>query len=165
MVKTLYKGKWMEMKSRETPTGTWEYAHRPGSREAVLIIATTEKNELILIKNHRYSIDKEVLEFPAGLIDEGENPQLTAVRELLEETGYHGQVTKVFPPAMINSGGSDERIHTIVIKDAVKVADQRLDDSEKIEVLIVPINKVEQKMMELYNSGMEISSRLVTYLA
>lgn len=61
---------------------------RNSSTDGVVIVATDEKNERILInKEYRMSVGGYVYNFPAGLIDEGETPEIAARRELKEETG------------------------------------------------------------------------------
>jgi 8-oxo-dGTP pyrophosphatase MutT (NUDIX family) len=46
---------------------------------------------LLMIEQYRYPLHKALLEFPAGHIENGENPKDTAIRELAEETGYHSK--------------------------------------------------------------------------
>jgi ADP-ribose pyrophosphatase len=65
--------------------------------DAVGIVAILEKPtgpELLLQKQYRPPIDKICIEVPAGLVDEGEDAEACAVRELKEETGYVGTVIK-----------------------------------------------------------------------
>jgi 8-oxo-dGTP pyrophosphatase MutT (NUDIX family) len=67
----------------------WEYLERSKDTKAVVINAY-HKDKIILVKQFRYPINMYnmySIEFPAGLIDDGETPESTAVRELLEETG------------------------------------------------------------------------------
>jgi ADP-ribose pyrophosphatase len=63
--------------------------------DAIQIIAVLEKPtgpELLLEKQFRPPTGKIVIEFPAGMVDEGETPEQSAVRELREETGFIGEV-------------------------------------------------------------------------
>ena len=61
---------------------------KAGEADAVVIIATDEDGERILInKEFRMAVNDWVYNFPAGLIDPGETPLESAVRELKEETG------------------------------------------------------------------------------
>jgi ADP-ribose pyrophosphatase len=81
---------------------TRESAVRPtrpsnSSIDAVGIVAILEKptgSELLLQKQYRPPIDKICIEVPAGLVDEGEDAETCALRELREESGYVGEVIK-----------------------------------------------------------------------
>lgn len=83
----------------------WESAERQtrpknSPIDGVGIVAILNKEtgpELVLQKQFRPPIDKIVIEVPAGLVDEGETAGESAVRELREETGYHGVVTECSP--------------------------------------------------------------------
>ena len=61
---------------------------------AVIIMPITKNNELIMILEPRTPIERTVLAFPAGMIEEGESPEEAAIRELEEETGYLAKETK-----------------------------------------------------------------------
>ena len=78
--RVVHKGKWLNFVEKETETGTWEYVERVGKREAVIIIGITEDNKMALIEQVRAPFGKKFLEFPAGLIDDGETPEQAAVR-------------------------------------------------------------------------------------
>ena len=57
------------------------------SPDWVNIVAVTDSQEIVLINQFRHGICGTVLEIPGGMIDDGEEPKLSAQRELLEETG------------------------------------------------------------------------------
>lgn len=88
---------------------TWEHAERStrpknSPIDGVGIVAILQKStgpELVLQKQFRPPINKVVIEVPAGLVDEGESAAESAVRELREETGYHG-VASEMSPVMFN---------------------------------------------------------------
>lgn len=112
----------------------WEFIIRTNSNKAAVINAQTD-NKVILVKQFRIPLKKFSLEFPAGLIDEGETPTQAAIRELLEETGYHGEVIKVSPSVCTSPGLTGEEIYFIEMKIIGEQSKQMLDDTEEIEVL------------------------------
>ena len=57
-------------------------------KDYVSIIAKTEDGKILLVKQFRPAVERYTLELPAGLVEEGEIPEKTAIRELSEETGY-----------------------------------------------------------------------------
>ena len=66
-------------------TAEREWIDHPG---AVAVIALTDSGELVMERQHRYALGRDMIEIPAGKIDPGEDPLATARRELKEETGY-----------------------------------------------------------------------------
>ncbi len=61
---------------------------------AVALVPLVDSEHVCLVENERYAAGKTLLEVPAGTIDPGEAPEVTAGRELVEETGYRaGKIT------------------------------------------------------------------------
>ena len=112
-------------------TGTW-----------VNIIALTKNREVILEKQYRHGIGKVLLEIPAGIMDEDESPLQAAQRELLEETGYTSEhfieVGKVYP----NPATHNNLTHSFLALDVEKVGQQDLDETEEIEVSLIPFDEL-----------------------
>jgi len=91
-----------------------EIVYHPG---AVGIIALTNDDKLILVKQFRSPIDDYLIEIPAGKLKEKEDPVECAKRELLEETGYIGNMEKV-GEFLTSPGFSNEKIHIFLCKNA-----------------------------------------------
>jgi ADP-ribose pyrophosphatase len=72
----------------EMPDGyrcDWYYTDTPPS---VMIVPVTADGNLVLVRQYRHNLKDHVLEFPAGTVSDGEEPEAAALRELGEETGY-----------------------------------------------------------------------------
>ncbi len=110
------KTKIYEMISREDGISDFETLHGKVPADAVVLIMHDEKKEKILInREFRLAPGMWVYNFPAGLIDPGENPEEAAERELWEETGLHiDRVEDLIPPSYSAVGFSNERNVCIV---------------------------------------------------
>lgn len=110
---------------------------------AAVILAENTAGELLFIRQFRYPIGKVILEIPAGLVEEGENPAEAAVRELQEETGWKpGRIKEVFRfyPAV---GFCNEELILYHATDltASKLAE---DPDECIEPQFLPLSRVRE---------------------
>jgi len=63
----------------------WFYVDTPPS---VLVVPVTAAGNLVMVRQYRHNLKRHVLEFPAGVVEDGEGIEEAALRELLEETGY-----------------------------------------------------------------------------
>ena len=88
--KLVYDGKLLKVRSDtvrlpDGGTAEREFIEHPG---AVAVIALTHAGELVMERQYRYPLGRDMIEIPAGKIDPGEDPLATARRKLTEETGY-----------------------------------------------------------------------------
>ena len=144
---TIAAGGWISLQKitylgHDGKVRTWESASRINSRGAVLMIPLTRPGDkLVIIRQFRPPTGRLVYEFPAGLINPGEDPRETAVRELKEETGYVGTVDFCTPRVFTSPGLSSEFVHLVrmtVDLDAQTDLKTHFDESESIETFLVP---------------------------
>lgn len=89
----------------------WESADRIADAKAVMIVPhISPDDEYLFIRQFRPPTGKMMIEFPAGLVDSGETPENTAMRELYEETGYAGKLTRLTNFGFSSPGMSGEPI-------------------------------------------------------
>jgi 8-oxo-dGTP pyrophosphatase MutT (NUDIX family) len=108
----------------------------------VNIIALTTRQHLVLIRQPRFGSGRLEVEIPGGAVEEGESPLEAGLRELLEETGYGGANARVIGRVCPNPALQDNFCYTVLVENAVQVAEQHLDESEEIEVFTVPVEEV-----------------------
>lgn len=148
----------------------WEAAQRVNSNGAVIMIAEKRTTgEIILIRQYRPPADNYVIEFPAGLIDDGENPEKTAVRELLEETGYHGTVTSISPPGLNSPGMTGEMVYTVSMKIDDTPSNHepvsRQEESEDIETILVRKDKMACFLRNATeHDGCGVDAKVISYV-
>lgn len=78
---------------------------------AVATVAVTQQGEVVLVSQYRASLNSFVLEIPAGMRDvEGEDPSVTAVRELREETGFESRTIEMLGECLSSPGVTDSSV-------------------------------------------------------
>lgn len=154
----LVKLEFTHAENGETKHHFWdavERVHNGGeaekSQEVVVVSAIMKmknmKTETLLVKQWRPPVGNFTIEFPAGLIDPGENPETAAARELKEETGFvPAKTLHISHPLPLSPGLSDERARLVTFEIDMddprnKHPVQELESTEQIEVMRVPIDR------------------------
>ena len=100
-------------------------------------------DEFVFEKQYRYAFNEEMIEIPAGKLEEGEIPLPAAERELLEETGYR-PLEMIFLGDMYPTVGySNEVIHLYYCEKAKK-EERHLDNDEMIDLFLLSIEEIEE---------------------
>ncbi|SMQ49259.1 unnamed protein product [Zymoseptoria tritici ST99CH_1A5] len=157
------EAKWTELRKiewtdQEGKDRVWEAAARKtrgkGGIDAVAITPIlrhpNKPPSTMIILQYRPPVEAICVEFPAGLIDEGETPEQAAVRELKEETGYEGKVLDCSPTIVADPGLTNANMQMVIIEVNLKEGDeepeQHLDAGEHIERVIVPLDQLYDKL-------------------
>lgn len=124
---------------------------------------------ILLTKQFRPPTEKVVLEFPAGLIDPNESVETTAVRELLEETGYVGTFKKLSvdemalfsDPGLTNANMALAHVEVDMADPRNQNPVQQLEDGEYIDVVQVPLKGMMGELRRLCETeGCVVDARL-----
>ena len=111
-----------------------------------------KRDRVVLIRQYRYPVDGYVYEFPAGLVDAGENYEQAAVREMHEETGLVFTPLKTDPmyqePRFTTVGLTDESCATVYGYSTGSVSGKYLEASEEIEVVLAERREVRRILKE-----------------
>ena len=102
-------------------------------------VALTPDNQLVMIEQYRQGTNLIELELPGGMIDPGEDPLETAVRELREETGYAGDTPETVGFVYANPAIMNNKVHTVMIRNVQLKHDTNLDDGEDVAARLVPL--------------------------
>lgn len=103
--------------------------------DVVVCLPVTAEGQIILLKEYRPGPGRYLFEVPGGNMDAGEDPAKAAAREVLEETGYQGELVHLATTYI--SAYSTARKHIYLMKNAMPVAAPDLEPAELSQVRIV----------------------------
>ncbi len=138
--KQVYKGKVISVKVDKVQINKKqtirEVVEHGGSAAILPMIGDT----IIMEKQYRYPVGKDLFEIPAGTLEKGESPEKCAARELIEETGYRAGNLKPLGRFYMSPGYCTEVMHVFVATNLSKVESHGMDDDEVIEIVKVSVD-------------------------
>ncbi len=119
--------------------GEYHYVHTAGS---VFIIPVLTSGSLLMVRQYRYLNQRVSLEFPGGGISPGQSAEATARKELIEETGFTGELAQIgqFNPF---NGVTNETTVVFLARDLSPSAEFRPDESEEFEIFELTPARIE----------------------
>jgi len=118
-------------------TASREYTSHPG---ATAVVPFLGRDNIVLVKQYRYPVDRITLEIPAGKLAKGESSLNCVRRELLEETGYRARRIRKLTSYCPSTAFSTEILH-IYVADRLKLTERSPDEDEFIESVTMPFRK------------------------
>ena len=137
---TIYDGKVIKVMRDQVSLPNGESAYREIVHHNGGATVLAVKDDMVyFVRQYRYAYHDELLELPAGKLNEGEDPKSCAIRELEEETGLKATdvdlITKLYP----SPGYTDEVIYVYLARDLVQ-GTQHLDEDEFLGVITLPLS-------------------------
>ena len=161
---THFHGRYLNLLERDG----WEFASRSNASGVVVLVAVTSDEEIILVEQYRKPVEALVIELPAGLVGDHVEPDESileaAARELEEETGYAATQLEVLMTCPSSAGMSDEMISFVLAKGLTRVGPGGGDDSEDIEVHIVPLKDVDAWLTRQQSAGKPMDPKIYAAL-
>lgn len=149
--KTMFQGNIIRvtLDVAELPDGSLanrEVVYHPGG---VAILALDENNQVPLVRQFRYPLQRLLLELPAGKLDHGpeEDRLLGAQRELSEETGLEAEEWTYLGYTLASPGFCDEALHMYLARKLTRVG-QHLDEDEFLDVVTMPFDQLVEQVMD-----------------
>ena len=120
-----------------------EVVEHPGG---VAVVPVTADGKVLMVRQYRYPMEEELLEIPAGKLDDGENPLDCAVRELKEETGCRAGKIVDLGPMYPSPGFCRETLYIYLALD-LEHGKSELDEDEFLSVEPHAIDELIEKIM------------------
>lgn len=161
----IYKGNFLQFIQK----GEWEFVKRSNCTAIVIIVPQTDDGQVVFIEQYRAPVDKKVIEFPAGLVNDGphkrkESIVTAAKRELLEETGYRAKSMKLILEGPVSSGSSADIVSIFMAVGAHKVSNGGGDAFESIIVHKIPFEQTDQWLDKMRGKGCLVEPKIYTGL-
>jgi ADP-ribose pyrophosphatase len=143
----IYEGKIINLKKQKVTvkSGT-SYREIIEHNGGAVIIAITSDKKMVMIRQFRKPAEKVMFEVPAGKIDPGEDPIVTAGRELKEETGYTAEeiryLTRFYP-----SVGYSKEVLYLYLCTGLTSGETDFDENEAIDMELWDIEELHQMVM------------------
>jgi len=140
-------------------TAVWDYIHHNG---AAAVIPVLEDGKILMVRQFRNALDREILEIPAGKLDYiGEPWMECARRELEEETGYRSNNLEWLLTIRTTVALCNERIEIYLARD-LELSKQKLDENEYVAVEAYTVEELKEK---IYAGEIEDSKTIAAVLA
>ena len=127
-------------------TSKREIIKHPG---AVAVIAVTDDNKILFVEQYRKPLEKSLVEIPAGKLEADEKPEITAKRELEEETGYTTDKLELVTSFYTSTGFADELLYIYYTDKLMPLKEKKaLDEDEFVELMELTLEEAESLMIE-----------------
>lgn len=153
---TLLRDRWIDLRADRcvTPQGAEITPYYVLSYpDWINVVAITSEDHLVLVRQYRHGAGRVCLELPSGGVEAGESPEMTARRELAEETGYVSERWQLLSSLSPNPASHANRVHSFLALDAQPFTHRQLDKGE--EGLSVELCPVPQILGQLSTGGLD----------
>lgn len=135
---TVFETEWFSI-VREHPEEMPELNGEPyyliDSPDSVMVLALTDRQEIVLVQQYRPAAGRQTLELPSGYVGEGESPERAAERELLEETGYVTSGLRPLGRGRIMTNRNRSTQHTFLGTGAVPKQGAHIEQGSDVSVV------------------------------
>lgn len=150
------------VKRFQLPNGLEETFFIDQDKDSVQVFCITKEADVILVQQYRAGPEELTLELPGGGMEEGEEPLKAGIRELQEETGYVGDAT--YLGSLSYSPYSSGRRHCVLVINAVRVSNQKLDPNEFVTMLKMPLRDFRSKIKSGEIRGFDLAYMGLDYI-
>jgi ADP-ribose pyrophosphatase len=124
-------------------TATREIVRHPGAVAVVALLG----DRMLVVEQFRKPLEKVQVEIPAGKLDEGEEPEAAALRELEEETGYRARSIIHLQSFSTSPGFAEEIVH-LYFTDDLEKGEVHLDEEEFLTCEAITLEQAQQYILE-----------------
>ena len=145
----LYEGRILNLRVDDVrmPSGRTAVREVVEHKHAVGMLAVTDRDSVLLVRQYRYAVDEEMLEICAGMIEEGEDPREAAVREMQEELGVRPEkLTRI--GGFYATPGFCTEFMTLFLAEGLSSSSLPQDDDENVSTVEFSLTEVPRLLAE-----------------
>jgi 8-oxo-dGTP pyrophosphatase MutT (NUDIX family) len=157
---------WVTLTGREVefaPGAESQIYHSVGTFDYVVVLAITPDGRVPLVRQYRPAVEDFTLEFPAGIIDSGEDAAGTAVRELLEETGFPSKTVHLLGVNKTDAGRLSNRVHSYFIETETQMPDVKPEEGVRTH-LVTPSELVDMIVSGHFDAQTDLGTLLLAVI-
>ncbi len=115
----------------------------------VAAVPITEDGKVVMVRQYRHALGETCIELPGGCVDDTDkNYEEAIARELMEETGYQFSSFENLGKISANPSTNTNLLHMFLARGGKKIAEQKLDENEEIEIVLLSIEELKQLVKE-----------------
>lgn len=137
----------VEVLNVELPDGKKGYRELVNHPGGVGIVALTDDNKILMVRQYRKPIEKDIIEIPAGKLEKGEDPLVCGKRELEEETGYRAKEFVSLGYLYPSPGFANEVTH-LYLAWGLEKGNVNPDEDEYLDILELSVNDIYSAIMK-----------------
>ena len=147
----------------EMPDSTHKDFYIKMEKSASCVLALTPENKVLIVRQYRPGPAQVLNELPGGIIDKNDvTPEVTVKKELLEETGYSGDIE--FVTICLDDAYSSIVRYCFVAKNCKKISDASLDEEEFIELDLISLEDFRKLLRSGQMTDVEVGYLGLDYL-
>jgi ADP-ribose pyrophosphatase len=143
--RVVYDGKLVDVVIERWGEHEREIVEHPG---AVAVVAVDADDRVVLVRQLREPARRELIELPAGTLENGEEAEPAARRELREETGLHGGAWRELGAFFTTPGFCREHMR-VFLAEGVEEGEAEPEEDERVEVVRWPVAELDRRLDEL----------------
>ena len=148
-----------------TPVGKeMDYTWMQAVTDAVAVLAFTDEEQVVVTRQYRHPLGKEILDLPAGGMHAGESSEQAALRELSEETGYTARDIRLLGRFYPGPGLASYSVHVFIARE-LKAGTPHLDEHEIVDVVLMDWEDLLDKVLDYETVDVTLAYAVLLYAA